>query len=108
MGHNHESGSQSSSQYGQSGQSQYGQSGQGMGHNHESGSQSSSQYGQSGSLNPENERHGSGQCDPCQRDFDKNIDKLVKEGESSSHKDREKKEKEVEGAFRNSGDKSRK
>lgn len=111
---------QGQSQYGQSGQSQYGQSGsQGMEHNRETGSQSQhGQYGQSssqgmgsqsqhsGSLNPEKEREG--KCDPCQRDFDKNIDQMVKEGQSTSHKDRDKKEHEVNGAFRNSGEKNNK
>ena len=128
MEHNREKGSQSQhgqygqseSQYGQSGQSQYGQSGsQGMEHNRETGSQSQhGQYGQSssqgmgsqsqhsGSLNPEKEREG--KCDPCQRDFDKNIDQMVKEGQSTSHKDRDKKEHEVNGAFRNSGEKNNK
>ena len=137
MEHNREMGSQSQhGQYGQSGQSQYGQSGsQGMEHNREMGSQSQhgqygqsgqsqygqsgqSQYGQSGSqgmgsqsqhsgsLNPEKEHEG--KCDPCQRDFDKNIDQMVKEGQSTSHKDRDKKEHEVNGAFRNSGEKNNK
>ena len=105
MEHNREMGSrsqhgqygQSESQYGQSGQSQYGQSGsQGMG----------SQSQHSGSLNPEKEHEG--KCDPCQRDFDKNIDQMVKEGQSTSHKDRDKKEHEVNGAFRNSGEKNNK
>lgn len=38
-------------------------------------------------------------CDPCERDFEKSIDKLVKEGKAPSHAERNEKEHEVNAAF---------
>ncbi len=38
-------------------------------------------------------------CEPCERNFERNIHNLVKEGEAPTSKEREKKEKEVKEAF---------
>lgn len=38
-------------------------------------------------------------CDPCEQQFEENVDQLVGEVEGYSEKDHRKKEKEVEDAF---------
>lgn len=38
-------------------------------------------------------------CDPCERNFERNINHLVKEGEAPSAKARQKREHEVKSAF---------
>lgn len=38
-------------------------------------------------------------CDPCEREFQKNVDELVKEGQAPSHAERKEKEHEVNAAF---------
>lgn len=38
-------------------------------------------------------------CEPCERNFERNIHNLVKEGEAPTSKEREKKQKEVKEAF---------
>lgn len=38
-------------------------------------------------------------CDPCERDFEKSIEELVKEGKAPSHAERKEKEHEVNAAF---------
>lgn len=38
-------------------------------------------------------------CDPCERDFQKSVDELVKEGKAPSHAERKEKEHEVNAAF---------
>lgn len=38
-------------------------------------------------------------CEPCKRNFERNIHKLVKEGETPTPKERKKREHEVKAAF---------
>lgn len=38
-------------------------------------------------------------CDPCERDFERSIEELVKEGKAPSHAERTEKEHEVKAAF---------
>ena len=38
-------------------------------------------------------------CDPCERNFERNIDRMVKAGEAPAEKTRREKEAEVKSAF---------
>lgn len=38
-------------------------------------------------------------CDPCEQDFKRKVNELVKEGHAPSHMERSKKEHEVKAAF---------
>lgn len=38
-------------------------------------------------------------CDPCEQDFKKKVNELVKEGKAPTHNERMKTEHEVKGAF---------
>lgn len=42
-------------------------------------------------------------CTPCEENFERNIDNLVKEGEAPTAEERRKKEQEVESAFAETG-----
>lgn len=38
-------------------------------------------------------------CDPCEQDFKKSVNELVREGQAPSHAEREKRSSEVKAAF---------
>lgn len=42
-------------------------------------------------------------CEPCEQNFERNIDNLVKEGEAPTAQERQEREKEIESAFAESG-----
>ena len=44
-------------------------------------------------------------CEPCEQNFERNIDELVREGKAPTAKERERKEQEVESAFAEAGKK---
>lgn len=49
----------------------------------------------------ENEKEHKGQqsCDPCERNFERNIHQIVREGEAPTERERERKEQELREAF---------
>lgn len=44
-------------------------------------------------------------CTPCERNFERNIEEIVKEGEAPTGRERREKEREVESAFAEKGSK---
>lgn len=42
-------------------------------------------------------------CDPCEQNFERNIDELVSEGKAPTAKERQQKEREIESAFAGTG-----
>lgn len=43
-------------------------------------------------------------CEPCEENFERNIDEIVREGEAPSARERQQKEEEVKSAFAETAD----